>query len=160
MVEGPWSAALSEHVGTPLRLVESRLRGGRRRPRRRQGTVSLISRATLDRVPPRAGLDGALDARRFRMLFEIDGVEAHEEDDWLGRPLRLGEAVIMLSGHTGRCVVTTRDPESGVSDVTTLEAARALPPRRRHDGAARLRRPRRRGRHPGLVRVGDPVELV
>jgi uncharacterized protein YcbX len=48
-VEGPWSEALSELVGAPVRLVESGLRAGGV-DRGRIGAVSLISRATVARV--------------------------------------------------------------------------------------------------------------
>jgi hypothetical protein len=39
--------------------------------------------------------------RRFRMLFEIDGVDAHEEDDWIGTEVRIGEATILINGDVG-----------------------------------------------------------
>jgi uncharacterized protein YcbX len=156
-VEGPWSAALSRHAGAPLRLVESDLpegavdRGG-------GGTVSLVSRATLERLAAEAGA-GSVDGRRMRMLVEIDGVGAGEEDGWIGRPLRIGGAVITLTGHTGRCVVTTRDPESGAQTLDTLR----LLARYRLD--VPTTEPLACGVHgsvsaPGRVRVGDPVELL
>ncbi len=39
---------------------------------------------------------GARRARRrqFRMLFEIDGVGANEEDEWIGRHVQVGDAVV------------------------------------------------------------------
>jgi uncharacterized protein YcbX len=157
-VEGPWAAALSEHVGAPLRLLESDLETGAV-DRGTDGTVSLVSRATLARLAAEAGREGALDGRRLRMLFEIDGVGPHEEDVWIGRPLRLGAAVIALGGHTGRCVVTTRDPESGEQTLDTLGL---LARYRREEPTTE---PLACGVHgsvltPGTVRVGDAVELV
>jgi uncharacterized protein YcbX len=155
-VEGPWAAALSAHLGLSLRLLESDLEAGAV-DRGTDGTVSLVSRATLARVAAEDGLEAPLDARRFRMLFEIDGVGAHVEDGWLGRPLRLGDAVIVLGGHTGRCVVTTRDPESGERSLDTL----GLLARYRRDEPTT--EPLACGVHgsvltPGRVRVGDAVE--
>ena len=140
---GPWSAALSE-------LRRRAAAAARERPRRRApSTAARAARSRSSRArrwrawPPRAGAERPLDARRFRMLFEIDGVGAHEEDAWLGRPLRLGEAVISLGGHTGRCVVTTRDPESGVRDARHARSCSRATVSRADDRAARLRRPRR-----------------
>jgi len=157
-VEGPWSDALTEYAATPIRLVESRLRAGAV-DRGSTGTVSLISRGTLERVAAAAGVDGRLDDRRFRMLFEIDGVDAHAEDDWLDRPLRIGAAVITLRGHVGRCAITTRDPDTGTRDLDTL---RALSTYRRDLDTTE---PLACGVYgevtePGVVRVGDPVALV
>jgi uncharacterized protein YcbX len=121
-VLGPWSQALSEHVGRPLRLVQSAGRSGV--DRGRGGAVSLISRASLAGLA-RAADSADVDARRFRMLVEIDGVAAHEEDAWVGRPVRIGEALVRFAGHVGRCSVTTLHPETGVADLPTLDLLRA-----------------------------------
>ena len=156
--DGPWSDALSEYAGTPIRLVESGLRCGAV-DRGRVGTVSLISRGSLERVAAAAGVEGPLDDRRFRMLFEIDGVDAHAEDEWLDRPLAIGTAVVTLRGHVGRCAITTRDPDTGTRDLDTL---RALSKYRRD---LETTEPLACGVYgevtePGVVRVGDPVALV
>ena len=55
------------------------------------------------------------------MLFGVEGVAAHEEDSWLDRRVRIGEATIVPRGNVGRCVVTTRDPETGERTLDTLE---------------------------------------
>ncbi len=55
------------------------------------------------------------------MLIEIDGVAAHEEDGWVGRRVRIGAAVVVMHGHVGRCLVTSRDPETGEVDLPTLD---------------------------------------
>jgi uncharacterized protein YcbX len=157
-VLGPWSEALSVHVGQPLRLVESPGEWGAvdRGP---DGAVSLISRASVDRLTRAAGLEHPIDARRFRMLFQIDGAAAHEEDRWLGRTLRIGEAAVMLRGHVGRCVVTKLDPDSGLRDLETLDALAS------YRGGAATTEPLACGVYgsvlePGTVRVGDTVELA
>ena len=120
-VAGPWSDALSDHVGERLRLVESVADWGAV-DRGRDGAVSLVSSASIERVAAAAEARAPLDSRRFRMLAEVDGIAAHEEDEWLGRPLAIGGAVVTLLGHVGRCAVTKRDPDSGVSDLDTLAA--------------------------------------
>src|SRR5689334_5910796 len=55
-------------------------------------------------------------------LSEIDGVAAHEEDEWIGGRVAIGGATVAVVGDVGRCVVTTRDPDTGVSDLDTLGA--------------------------------------
>jgi uncharacterized protein YcbX len=119
LVAGPWSEAMSAFAGRSLRLVEAGRpegavdRGG-------VGTVSLISRASLDRLAAVAGVD-SVDARRFRMLIEVDGVPPNAEDEWVGRTVRVGQAVVRFNGHVGRCLITSRDPDTGAVTLPTLE---------------------------------------
>lgn len=123
IVEGPFSAAMSEYVGEPLRLVEAIGPGGGV-DRGADGAASIISRASLARLADEAGQSG-LDARRFRMLVEIEGVAAHAEDAWVGKEIRVGDALVAVRGHVGRCLITSRDPESGEIDLPTLDILRA-----------------------------------
>ena len=119
LVQGPWSEALSQVGGRRLRLVEANGSGGGV-DRGADGSVSLISRASLARLAREGGQD-SIDVRRFRMLVEIDGVDAHAEDRWVGRSVRVGEAVVSFSGHVGRCLITSRDPDTGEVDLPTLD---------------------------------------
>jgi uncharacterized protein len=118
-VHGPWQEAISRFVGRPLELLWADEGAVDRAPR--GGTVSLVSLASLERLRAEAGVETPVDGRRFRMLFEIDGVGAHAEDEWLGTQLRIGEATIELNGDIGRCIVTSRDPDTGVVDLPTLD---------------------------------------
>src|SRR5439155_7210318 len=93
VVHGPWNAALSAYVGRPVRLVRADEESGA--IDRDRGTISLLSQASLDELARRSGAQ-AVDGRRFRMLFSVDGVGPHEEDEWLGRDVRIGEAVVRL----------------------------------------------------------------
>jgi uncharacterized protein len=154
IVPGPWQAALSEFVGEPVTLLWSD-GGAVDRGNDRGGWASLVSRGSLDRLGDEAGATEPVDGRRFRMLFEIDGVEPHEEDTWLGSRVAIGDAVIVPLGDVGRCVVTTCDPDSGVSDFDTLKLLAGY----RRDGVTE---PLPFGVYcdvavPGRVCVGDPV---
>jgi len=152
-VVGPWEDALSELVGRPIRFLWAddgavdRGLGG--------GTVTLVSRGSLERLREEAGADGPVDGRRFRMLFEIDGVRAHEEDEWLGAKVQVGDATLVLNGDVGRCAVTTHNPDSGEVDLDTLRALTKYRPEGRTEplpfgvyGTVAVA---------GRVRVGDPV---
>jgi uncharacterized protein YcbX len=155
LLDGPWSEALSEHVGQPLRLVEPVAGSGV--DRGSQAGASLISRASLDRLAAEAGEDH-LDPRRFRMLIEVEGVDAHAEDAWVGRSMRVGGARIAWGGHVGRCLITSRDPDSGEIDVPTLDVLGG------YRGGVQSTEPLPFGIHgrvlePGEVALGDPVEL-
>lgn len=119
-VVGPWEGAISGYIGRPLTLLWADDGAVDRTPR--GGTVSLVSRASMGRLRHEVGAEHALDARRFRMLFEIDGVDAHAEDAWIGAQVRVGDAVVAVNGDIGRCVITSRDPDTGVVDTPTLAA--------------------------------------
>ncbi len=155
-VPGPWQEALSDYAGEPLTLLWSesgavdRGVGG--------GAVSVVSRGSLERLREEAGVADPVDGRRFRMLFEIDGVEPHEEDEWIGRRVAIGDAVMAPVGDVGRCAVTTKNPDTGATDLDTLGTLAAY----RREGRTE---PLPFGVHaavvqPGRVRVGDTVRPV
>jgi MOSC domain-containing protein len=152
-VIGPWQDAISAYAGEPLQLFWSEAGAADRLAH--GGAVSIVSRGSLERLRCELGVEEPVDGRRFRMLFEIDGVEAHAEDGWIGARVQLGEAAVDVGGDVGRCVITTMDPDRGTRDLDTLGA---------------LARYRREGRTeplpfgvygavavPGRVRVGDAV---
>jgi MOSC domain-containing protein len=155
LLEGPFSDALSDYAGQPLELVEARASAI---DRGSMGVASLISRASLARLAQENG-DHDIDWRRFRMLIEIDGVDAHEEDTWLDRSTRIGGAVIAWSGNVGRCLTTSRDPETGEIDLPTLDMLRS------YRGEMKTTEPLPFGIYgavveEGEIRVGDTVELL
>ena len=141
LVGGELAEALSQHLRRPVRLLarDSAAQGADDAP------VTLMSLASLAAL-------GVPDARRFRMTITVDGVDAWDEHGWGGRELAVGTAVLRVSEPVPRCVVTTRDPESGRRDAPTLKALAEL-----------------RGKHdvtfgvwcevvaPGRVRVGDAL---
>ena len=95
----------------------------RRRPRREGTCEPGLARLASAARPSRPG-PTPLDGRRFRMLIEVDGVEPHAEDGWLGQRLQVGGAVLRFDGHVGRCLVTSRDPETGEMTLPTLDLLR------------------------------------
>jgi uncharacterized protein YcbX len=155
VVVGPWSAALSELAGQPLTVIQ--LADGEGIDRRGDGVVTLQSQAALDAMAAAAGA-GSVDGRRFRMTFTVDGVEAHAEDSWIGRRVRIGGAVVVPAGNVGRCAITTHDPDTGVKSLDTLKLIADA------RGSIPTTEPLPFGVHaavvePGPVAVGDPVEL-
>jgi len=117
LVEGPWSEALSEFAAQPLRLARTDRPGGA--VDRTNGAVSLVSDASVDELARRAGVD-RVDARRFRMLIGLAGCDPHEEDEWIGRDVLIGNAVVRVREQVARCAITTQDPDSGRRDLDTL----------------------------------------
>jgi uncharacterized protein YcbX len=155
LVLGPWAEAISELMGEPVRLVEPEQTAP---DRGRGGAATLLATSSLGRLASQLGVD-RLDERRFRMNFGIEGLDAHAEDGWRGRRVRIGEAVVIPQGNVGRCAITTQNPDSGRVDLDTLKALAA------YRGDLETTEPLSFGVHAavaqsGLVRVGDPVELL
>jgi uncharacterized protein YcbX len=153
-VGGPWQEAISDLAGEPLTLLWSE-RGAVDRGAWLGGWASIVSEASLERLRVEAGQAEPPDGRQFRMLFEIDGVEANEEDEWIGRRVRVGEALLAPLGDIGRCVVTTKNPDTGEPAYPTLDALAGY----RREGVSE---PLPLGVYcdvvePGRVRLGDPV---
>jgi len=121
VVTGPWSEAISDFSGRSLRLVQA---PGPATDRMRSGAATLLGTASLRAIARVTGVD-EVDGRRFRMNFGIDGLGEHEEDEWLGRRVRIGEAVVVPNGNVGRCAVTTQNPDTGEPDLDTLKALAA-----------------------------------
>lgn len=104
--------ALSVFAGRPLRLVRARHRAFDALP------LSICSRASLAALSEVAGTD--VDARRFRQNIWLGGATAHEEDAWLGSDVRIGGIVARIVMRDSRCVMTTQNPDSGATDLNTL----------------------------------------
>jgi uncharacterized protein len=152
-VVGPWGEALSDFVGMPIRVIRCDRPGGTRRG----NPTSIISDGSLRELAAHAGVD-SVDGRRFRMLIDLDGAVAHEEDGWIGRRIGLGEAVLRVTKPDARCAMTTHDPDTGEPDLDTLRTLISY-------------RGLREGKHadfgvladvdqPGRIRVGDAVTLL
>ena len=143
-VVGPWAEALTDYAGAPLSLV--RVEGASFA--QDINVTSLVSDGSLAAL-------GGLDGRRFRMLLELEGCAAFEEDGWDGGLVQAGGALLRIAGPVPRCAVTTQDPETGLRDHDTLKAIRGL---RGRDQNGKLNL----GMYaevvePGQVAVGDPV---
>jgi uncharacterized protein YcbX len=91
---------------------------------------------------------------RFRPSVVVTGFEPWAEDRW--RRLRIGTVSFRVAKPCGRCLVTTTDQVTGERGGQPL---RMLGRRRRFGHALHF------GQNlipdsPGLIRVGDPVEIT
>lgn len=153
LVDGPWAAALEPFAGRPVQIVRCDRPGGTRSG----NPTSLISDGSLNELARRAGVP-AVDGRRFRMLIELDGTEAHEEDRWIGKRIALGDAVLEVTKPDSRCAITTQDPDTGVRDLDTLRtiiAYRGLRDAKYADFGVLAD-----VAQPGRVRLGDEVIVL
>ena len=151
-VEGPWSDALSDYAGKWLRLirVDDEQTGYDSHP------VSILGDASVAKLGKKSGANGGIDARRFRMLIALAGTKPHAEDKWIGRRLRIGEAVVYVDKPNARCATTTYNPDSGTRDFDTLRAIKDY--RGLRDGKKIDFGVYATVEQPGRIRLGDPVE--
>jgi uncharacterized protein YcbX len=96
-------------------------------------------------------------SERFRAtyLLDVDGLEPHGEDAWVGREIGLGEATLRVRGVVPRCAVIDLDPVTGCRDVPVLQTLAGY---RRCDGEICFGVDAEVA-VPGRVGLGDPVVL-
>ncbi len=156
-VIGPWTEALSALAERPVRLIRTDRIGGTRRG----NAASLVTQGSIDELARHAGV-ASVDGRRFRMLIDLDGTTAHEEDDWIGRRIAVGATVLLVTERDARCSITTQDPDTGERDLDTLRTILRyrgqMPdskgaPKAMFGVLAEVVRP-------GLIRIGDEVHVL
>lgn len=82
-------------------------------------SISILNLASLNELSEKAGRPMAPE--RFRGNFWLDGVDAWEEFDWIGKTIRIGESHAIIRERIRRCVATTVDPATGMQDINTLD---------------------------------------
>jgi hypothetical protein len=115
------------------------------------------ARDRFDILPLLVATGGAIaafgrDVRRRRPNIVIGGVHGLAEREWPGGMLRIGDAMIRLDSMRARCAMTTVDPDTLQVNPEVLRDIV-----RRFDNQLALNADIVRG---GIVRMGDPVELV
>ena len=147
IIPGPLGAALSDYLGQPVHLFKRAPEhiGNDDQP------VTLMSQASLQALATQFN-GTAPDPRRFRMTITIAGTDPWAEHTWRGQKVTIGDAILRVIAPVPRCVVTTRNPESGTTDARILHALARL--RGKNDitfgvWCEILR--------PGVIHVGDAV---
>jgi uncharacterized protein YcbX len=153
LVEGQLGDALGAFLGRRVRIVRCDRIGGTRRAH----PATLVTDGSLDALGAVLGV-GDVDARRFRMLIELEDGGPHEEDTWLGGRIGLGETVLRISGQVARCAMTTHDPDTGQRDYDTLHAIKEY--RGQMNGKDLMFGVWGEVETPGRIRLGDEVRLL
>ena len=153
LVEGPLADTLGAFLGRPVRIVRCDRVGGTRRA----NPATLVTDGSLDALGAVLGV-GDVDARRFRMLIELEDGGPHEEDTWLGGRIGLGETVLRISKQVARCAMTTHDPNTGQRDYDTLHAIKQY--RGQMNGKDLMFGVFGEVETPGRIRLGDEVRLL
>ena len=147
VMAGPLSAALSDYLGRAVHLFQRAADhlGADDRP------VTLMSEASLHALAPEfTGI--APDPRRFRMTVTVTGTDAWAEHSWSGQQVTIEDVTLGVLAPVPRCVVTTRNPESGATDARILHALARLRGKNDINFGVWCEITR-----PGPIRVGDVV---
>jgi hypothetical protein len=120
-------------------------------------SLMVMTRASLDEMQKRVP-ESRFDVRRFRPNILIGGAasanggDSFPEQDWRGRRLQIGEAILAITVECPRCVMTTHGFEDLPKDPTIMRSLVK-------EAGGNL------GVYatvetPGRMRVGDPVRLL
>ena len=148
--ENPLSA---HHERTPLRLI-----GDGVTPRYQdseRGEITLHARASLTQVGAALG-DDALDEARFRSNIAVEGLRAWEEQEWIGRRIRVGEVEFDVTRPKVRCLATHANPVTGERDLPVMQTLKAAFGQEQPTFAVALLT---RGAG-GEIRTGDEVHAI
>ena len=121
-----------------------------------EGSVSVISMATMAGISREAGVD--LDIRRFRanIVLETHDLDPFLEDRWVGGRLVFGDSeprpALMVTQRDVRCMMINLDPYTGTQDARVLKTVVRLNENNAGVYGTVVQT--------GTIRVGQPVSLV
>jgi uncharacterized protein YcbX len=115
--------------------------------------VSIFSLSTLRALETES--ESPIDHRQFRANIYIEPMSGipFEENEWVGRMLRIGDGAVMgITKKDSRCMMINLNPDSAVQNPRVLRAVA-----RNHNEEAGIYA---NVIQPGIVRVGDVVQLI
>ncbi|MCF2872914.1 MOSC domain-containing protein [Octadecabacter sp. G9-8] len=81
-------------------------------------SISIMNRASHKAVE--AAMGQSLEQERWRANIWLDGIDAWNELDWMGKTIRVGEAEFEIREPCVRCMHTAANPVTGHRDADTL----------------------------------------
>jgi hypothetical protein len=118
------------------------------------GRVTLHGRGSLQALE--AALGTELSKLRFRSNIAVDGLEAWEEQRWVGRKIRIGAVEFAVVKPKTRCLATHANPKTGEWDFPILTTLTQKIGQENPTFAVAMF-PRGSG---GQIHVGDQVTLL
>jgi hypothetical protein len=118
------------------------------------GRVTLHGRGSLQSLEDALGKD--VSELRFRSNIAVDGLNAWEEQRWVGRRIRIGAVEFHVVKPKTRCLATHANPTTGERDLQILTTLTQKMGQDTPTFAVAML-PSRGG---GEIRVGDQVTLV
>lgn len=119
------------------------------------GLITLHSRESLADVAVAVG-EPKLSEHRFRSNIVIAGLNAWEEQNWVGRKIQIGPVEFEGIMSKTRCLATHANPETGQRDLPILKTLTAKLDQKKPTFAIALTTTGRGG----LIRIGDHIRLL
>jgi len=137
----------------PLRVVGDGITS--RYQDREPGYTTLHGRGSLAAVAAAVGQAPELTEKRFRSNIAVDALDAWEEQRWIGRTVRIGDAEFKVINPVTRCLATHAHPITGKRDLPIMKTLLQLIPTEKPTFAIMMLTDRG-----GRIRVGDTVEVT
>lgn len=144
--ESEWLSDVSRRRGHPVALRPASLA----RPDR--GLLHLISRPTLRFVERVYGAPVETGWLRANFVIDLSGGKAFEEDEWVGRQIRIGDTLCEVVAPSHGCLAVFHGPEKASGDASMIDGLLKV-----RGGALGLQVRATKGQR---IRVADPVSLV
>jgi uncharacterized protein YcbX len=120
-----------------------------------QGQITLHSRESLAAVAA-ALHQPLLGEARFRSNIVVEGLAAWEEQDWIGRAVRIGQVELDVVRPKTRCLATHANPSTGERDLPVMQTLVRSFQQQQPTFAVALMT----SGPGGEIRVGDEVSLI
>lgn len=114
-------------------------------------SIALCNSASHRVISQRLNRPG-LSIHRWRGNIWLDDIPPWEEAEWIGREIKIGDAVLAVREQITRCLATTANPDTGARDADTLGVLRDLGHQEFGVYAEVI--------NGGEIRTGDKVELL
>lgn len=141
-----WLADVSRRLGRPVQLRRAAPTASS------NGLLHLISRPTLRFVERVYGAPVEARWLRANFLIDLSGGKAFEEDEWVGRQIRIGDALFDVMAPSQDCLAVTSRAEKPEGDLSMVEGLLKV-----RNGALGLTVRVSKGQR---IRVADAVSLV
>ena len=146
MRDPEWLADLGRRLGRPVSLRRAAESGPER------GLMHLISRPTIRFVERVYGASIEPAWLRANFVIDLSGGKAFEEDEWIGRQIRIGDTLCEVVGGSAECLAVSFRPPNAAGDATMVEGLLKV-----RAGMMGLKVRATKGQR---IRVADPISLV
>ena len=113
-------------------------------------SISLINLNSIEDFEKK--INQKVEFQRFRGNFYIDGIDAWEERNWIGKNIKINNVLFKVEKNIPRCVAINLKPKSGNSDQNLLQSLKKT--YNHFDMGVYLR-----SLNDGKIKVGNSVKL-
>jgi hypothetical protein len=83
-------------------------------------SISLINLNSIEDLEKR--INQKVEFQRFRGNFYVDGIDAWEEQNWIGKNIKINDVLFKVERNIPRCVAINLKPKTDNSDLNLLQS--------------------------------------